>query len=78
MDTFPHDYYIPRYSNGQCTAMTASAALKIYQVAKKTDRRDFRIEDMLFTGIFRHKAGIEDISSFGVPGIYRLNSGTKK
>ena len=58
--------------------MTISAAKKIYEVAKNTERRDFRIEDMLFTGIFRHKAGIEDISSFGVPGIYRLNSGTKK
>ena len=48
--------------------MTISAAKKIYEVAKYTERRDFRIEDMLFTGIFRHKAGIEDISPFKIPG----------
>ena len=49
--------------------MTISAAKKIYEVARDTERRDFRIEDMLFTGIFRHKAGIEDISSLKMPGI---------
>ena len=49
--------------------MTISAAKKIYEVAKDTERRDFRIEDMLFTGIFRHKAGIEDINPFKMPGI---------
>ena len=70
MDTFPHDYYIPRYSNGQCTAMTASAALKIYQVAKKTDRRDFRIEDMLFTGVFREKAQVKNITGLDTPGMW--------
>lgn len=74
MDTFPHDYYIPRYSNGQCTAMTASAAMKIYQVARKTDRRDFRIEDMLFTGIFREKAQVKNITGLETPGKCPSNS----
>ena len=49
--------------------MTISAAKKIYEVARDTERRDFRIEDMLFTGIFRHKAGIEDISPLKMSGI---------
>ena len=37
------------------------AALKIYETASITSRRDFRIEDMLFTGIFREKSRIKDI-----------------
>ena len=49
--------------------MTASAALKIYQVAKKTDRRDFRIEDMLFTGVFREKAQVKNITGLDNPGM---------
>ena len=49
--------------------MTASAAMKIYQVAKKTDRRDFRIEDMLFTGVFREKAQVKNITGLNTPGI---------
>ena len=90
VDTYPHKYFIPRYSNGQesfknlhrkffgciygkhfqtkCTAMTISAARKIFEVARNTERRDFRIEDMLFTGIFRQKAGIEDIMPSSIPG----------
>ena len=48
--------------------MTISAARKIYETAKNTERRDFRIEDMLFTGIFRQKAGIEDIRPLSMPG----------
>ena len=50
--------------------MTASAAMKIYQVAKKTDRRDFRIEDMLFTGVFREKAQVKNITGLDTPGIF--------
>ena len=49
--------------------MTASAAMKIYQVAKKTDRRDFRIEDMLFTGIFRERAQVKNITGLDTPGM---------
>ena len=51
--------------------MTASAATKIYQVAKKTDRRDFRIEDMLFTGVFREKAQVKNITGLDNPGKWR-------
>ena len=48
--------------------MTISAARNIYKTARYTERRDFRIEDMLFTGIIRQKAGIEDIHPFSEPG----------
>ena len=48
--------------------MTISAARKIFEVARNTERRDFRIEDMLFTGIFRQKAGIENIIPSSIPG----------
>ena len=47
--------------------MTASAAMN--QVAKKTDRRDFRIEDMLFTGVFREKAKVKNITGLDTPGM---------
>ena len=54
--------------------MTISAARNIYQTARYTERRDFRIEDMLFTGIIRQKAGIEDIHPFSDPGKNNLIS----
>ena len=38
VDTWPQKYFIPPYSAGCATAMTASAAKKIYEV------RDIRIE----------------------------------
>ena len=47
--------------------MTGVAARRIYEVARKTDRRDFRIEDMLYTGIFRQKAKINDIEGMENP-----------
>ncbi|CAG5079035.1 Oidioi.mRNA.OKI2018_I69.PAR.g9153.t1.cds [Oikopleura dioica] len=62
IDLYPPMYFIPTYSNGQATALTASAARKIYEAAKETDYREFRIEDMLYTGILRVKAGISKIS----------------
>ena len=68
VDTFPHDYFVPRYSNGQCTGMTQAAARRIYEVAKRTSRRDFRIEDQLYTGIFRERAKVTKISELKQPG----------
>ena len=56
IDNYPPKYYIPMYSNGQCTGMTREAAHKIYTVARLTDYDAFRIEDMLYTGIMRVKA----------------------
>lgn len=67
IDLYPPMYFIPTYSNGQATALTASAARKIYQAAKETDYREFRIEDMLYTGILRVKAGISKISGMVLP-----------
>ena len=52
--------------------MTSSAAMKIYHVAKKTDRRDFRIEDMLFTGVFREKAQVKNITGLETPGKFSI------
>ena len=49
--------------------MTAKAAREIYEVAANTDRRDFRIEDMLFTGVLREKAHIKDIKGTKTAGI---------
>ena len=67
IDLYPPMFFIPTYSNGQATALTAAAAKKIYKVAKETDYREFRIEDMLYTGILRVKAGISKISGLVLP-----------
>ena len=37
-------------------------------MARNTERKDFRIEDMLYTGIFRQKAKIHDINPSKMPG----------
>ena len=62
IDNYPPKYFIPMYSNGQCTGLTKEAALRIYEVAKVTDYDAFRIEDMLYTGIMRVKANIFNIT----------------
>lgn len=62
IDNYPPKYFIPMYSNGQCTGLTAAAAKRIYEVSRVTDYDAFRIEDMLYTGIMRVKANITAIS----------------
>ena len=44
------------------------AAERIYKAAARTDRRDFRIEDMLYTGVLREKAKVTKIME-SPPGI---------
>jgi len=41
-----------------------SALEKIQAVSETTNMNNFRIEDELFTGIFRHKAGIDRIGIY--------------
>ena len=52
----PANYEIPEYCNGNCNSLTAKAVHRIYEEAKYTDRQEFRIEDMYFTGFMRKKA----------------------
>lgn len=52
----PANYEIPDYCNGNCNALTAKAVHRIYAEAKNTNRHEFRIEDMYFTGFMRKKA----------------------
>ena len=56
LDQLNPRYNIPDYCNGNCNAMTSEAALKIWEQAKMTDRKGFRIEDMYFLGLIRQKA----------------------
>ena len=51
------DYY-PVYCAGPCTIMSAPTAAAIYSTALRTNWRRFPIEDVLFTGIIRHKANL--------------------
>ena len=52
-DLWPKGYLPPSYCNGQCAAVTPSAAAKIYHEAKQTKRNDFRLEDFYYVGILR-------------------------
>jgi len=38
--------------------MSRQTALKILEAAEKTDPKGFKLEDVLFTGIIRIKAGL--------------------
>ena len=51
----------PSYCNGQCNAMTSSAASAIFHEAKTTNRNNMRLEDVFFAGILRAKANVTDI-----------------
>ena len=53
---WPNVYKLPSYCNGQCMATTKNIADSIYKTASITDRHEFRIEDIYYTGIIRKKA----------------------
>ena len=53
----------PQYCNGQCNAMTSSAAKAIFREAQTTDRNNMRLEDVYFAGILRAKANVTDIKN---------------
>ena len=55
---WPNVYKLPSYCNGQCMATTKKIADSIYKTASITDRHEFRIEDIYYTGIIRKKAGL--------------------
>ena len=50
--------------NENITMILISALEKIQAVSETTNMNNFRIEDELFTGIFRHKAGIDRIGIY--------------
>ena len=53
----------PQYCNGQCNAMTSSAAMAIFREAQTTNRNNMRLEDVYFAGILRAKANVTDIKN---------------
>lgn len=55
---------MPAYCNGQATLLSRDAVEKIQAISETTNMNNFRIEDELFTGIFRHKAGIDSIGIY--------------
>ena len=60
-------YELPSHCNGNCNSLTHEAMLRIYKTAKSTNWNGMRVEDRLFTGILRKKAGISNlISTFEV------------
>ena len=67
-ESWSEEHIPPPYCNGQCTAMTSSAAGMIYQQAKVTPRNSMRLEDAFFAGILRSKANVDDIDGTGSTG----------
>ena len=62
-DSWKDGHVPPNYCNGQCNAMTSSAAMAIFREAKTTDRNNMRLEDVYFAGILRAKANVTDIKN---------------
>jgi len=58
LEQWPNGFYFPDYCAGACNVMTSSAVLKIYQAAMSTTDSAFPMDDVLFTGVLRQKAGI--------------------
>ena len=66
-DMWDPKYDMPSHCNGNCNSLTHEAMLRIYKTAKSTNWNGMRVEDRLFTGILRRKAGISNlISTFEV------------
>lgn len=60
VDQWPSRYRVPKYCNGQCVGMSGVSARAIYKAAALTAPNDFRLEDMLFSGIIRKKAKLKE------------------
>ena len=58
VDQWPSRYRVPKYCNGQCVGMSSVSARAIYKAAALTEPNNFRLEDMLFSGIIRKKVSI--------------------
>ena len=56
LDEIDANYTLPQYCNGNCNALSAKAAHRIWNEASQTNRGSFRIEDMYYLGFMRQKA----------------------
>ncbi|CBY40941.1 unnamed protein product, partial [Oikopleura dioica] len=57
-DQWASGHWLPEFCTGPCNLMSRQTALKILEAAEKTDPKGFKLEDVLFTGIIRIKAGL--------------------
>jgi len=60
-EQWPIDAYYPNYCGGPCTIIRGDAAVAIREESKITSDGTFGMEDVLFTGVFREKAGLRDM-----------------
>ena len=51
-------HYYPKFCSGPATGVTVDTASQIYQRAVNTLDLGLRLEDVLFTGVIRHTAGV--------------------
>lgn len=51
-------HYFPHFCSGPCNGIRKDQTWKIFDAASITDTKGFKLEDVLFTGIIRVKAGI--------------------
>jgi len=89
LEQWESGHWFPQFCSGPCNGMKKSAALKIFNAARKTETKGFKLEDVLFTGIIRTKAKMpvphfekdicmhvsEGVHSRDVPGFLALQLG---
>merc|ERR1712110_968109 len=56
--------YFPDFCSGPCTGLTKDSIIKIYEKSKTLKNFNFKLEDVLFTGILRQKAGLPAPADF--------------
>jgi len=57
-DQWSTSHYFPQFCSGPCNGINKEETWKIFEAASTTDTKGFKLEDVLFTGIIREKAGI--------------------
>jgi hypothetical protein len=57
-DQWASGHWLPEFCTGPCNLISRQTAIKILEAAGKTDPKGFKLEDVLFTGIIRIKAGL--------------------
>lgn len=58
IEQWPSGYFFPRFCSGPCNAIRKRTTWKLHEAAKDCDSKGFKLEDVLFTGIIRTKAGL--------------------
>jgi len=62
---YPIGHTFPKFCHGPCMAATSAASKAILAAAQTTNWRSLPVEDVLFNGVMRTVAGVDNISLMG-------------